>query len=151
MINIDRERYLQHTVTDLETPNEPLSIEFPVLGNYSCDSDFGNFIPHLFVIPPTQKSEMTFQFDLLAAAEEIILCQYSSIGVIDNEDESEKISRHEEVINFPPQIWTLYFDGSKSQEGSRAGCILIHPKGKQTFYPVDWNSNALITLLNMKL
>ena len=31
------------------------------------------------------------------------------------------------------QIWTLYFDGSKSQEGSGAGCILIVPKGKRHF------------------
>jgi hypothetical protein len=55
MIKIDREKYLKHTVTDLETPNEPSSTEFPVLGNYSCDSDFGNFTPHLSDIPPTQK------------------------------------------------------------------------------------------------
>jgi hypothetical protein len=66
-----------HNVTDLETPNEPSSIESHVLGNYSCDFDFGSFSPHLFDIPPTQKSEMTFQVDLLAVAEEGILCQYS--------------------------------------------------------------------------
>jgi ribonuclease HI len=28
-------------------------------------------------------------------------------------------------------IWTLYFDGSKSQEGSGAGCILIDPRGRR--------------------
>jgi hypothetical protein len=37
MIRIDREKYLKHIATDLETKNEPLSTEFPVLGNYSCD------------------------------------------------------------------------------------------------------------------
>jgi len=42
MIRIDREIYLKHTVTDLETLNEPSSIDFLVLGNYSCDYDFGN-------------------------------------------------------------------------------------------------------------
>jgi ribonuclease HI len=52
---------------------------------------------------------------------------------MDEEDESEKIARREEFSNFPSQIWTLYFDGSKSQEGSRARCILIDPKGKQNF------------------
>jgi hypothetical protein len=35
MIRIDRERYLKHTVTDLEALNEPSSTDFPVLGNYS--------------------------------------------------------------------------------------------------------------------
>jgi ribonuclease HI len=133
MIRIDRERYLKHIITDLDTPNEPSSTEFPVLGNYSCDSDFGNFTPHVSDIPPTQKSKMIFQVDLLAATEGSILCQDSPSGVADKEDESEKIARHEEVSNFPPQIWTLYFDGSKSQEGSGAGCILIDPKGKQNF------------------
>jgi hypothetical protein len=63
---------------------------------------------------------MTFQVDLLEAREESILCQDSLIGVIDKEDKSEKMVRHEEVINSPPQIWTLYFDGSKSiRVGSR--------------------------------
>jgi hypothetical protein len=38
MIKIDRERYLKHTVTDIETLNEPSSTDFPILGNYSCDS-----------------------------------------------------------------------------------------------------------------
>jgi hypothetical protein len=47
MIIIDRERYLKHTVTDLETLNEPSSTDFPVLGNYSCDSYFGKLLPSL--------------------------------------------------------------------------------------------------------
>jgi ribonuclease HI len=76
---------------------------------------------------------MTFQVNLLAAAEESIFCQDSPSGVADKEDESEKIARHEEVTNFSSQVWTLYFDGSKSQEGLGAGCILIDPKGKQNF------------------
>jgi hypothetical protein len=45
MIRIDRESYLKHTFTDLETLNEPSSTDFPVLGNYSCDSDFGIYPP----------------------------------------------------------------------------------------------------------
>jgi hypothetical protein len=42
MIRIDKEIYLKHIVTDLETPNEPSSTTFHVLGNYSCDFDFNN-------------------------------------------------------------------------------------------------------------
>jgi hypothetical protein len=76
---------------------------------------------------------MIFQVDLLEATEERILCPDSPSGVADKKDEIEKIARHEEVSNSPPQIWTLYFDGSKSQEGSGAQCILIEPKGKQNF------------------
>ena len=30
------------------------------------------------------------------------------------------------------QIWSLYFDGSKSKEGAGAGCIIINPEGNKT-------------------
>jgi len=33
MVRIDRERYLKHTVTNLEDLNEPSSTYFPILGN----------------------------------------------------------------------------------------------------------------------
>jgi ribonuclease HI len=45
----------------------------------------------------------------------------------------EKIGRQGEVDGFLSQVWALYFDGSKSQGGSGAACILIDPKGKQNF------------------
>ena len=28
-------------------------------------------------------------------------------------------------------FWSLYFDGSKSSEGSRVGCILVSPQGEK--------------------
>jgi hypothetical protein len=31
------------------------------------------------------------------------------------------------------QIWSLYFDGSKSQEGACASCVLSDPTGNKTF------------------
>ena len=61
MIRIDRERYLKHIVTDLEALNEPSLTNFPVIGNYSWDSDFGNFSPLSSDVPLTQNYEMTFQ------------------------------------------------------------------------------------------
>jgi ribonuclease HI len=30
------------------------------------------------------------------------------------------------------QIWSLYFDGSKSKEGAGAGCVIIDPIGNKT-------------------
>jgi hypothetical protein len=61
MIKIDRERYLKHTITDLENLNEPSSTYFPVIGNYSCDSHFRNFSPLLSDAPLSQNFEMVFQ------------------------------------------------------------------------------------------
>jgi hypothetical protein len=75
MIKIDRERYLKHTITDLETLNEPTSIDFPVLGNYSRDSDFRNFSPLSSNVPLTQNSKIIFQENLPTTIEETLFCQ----------------------------------------------------------------------------
>jgi hypothetical protein len=55
MIKIDRERYLKHTVNDLETSNEISSTDFPILGNYSFESYFENSPPSypMFLLPKT--------------------------------------------------------------------------------------------------
>jgi hypothetical protein len=133
MIIIDRERYLKHTVTDLETLNEPSSTDFPVLGNYSCDSYFGNFSPLSSDVPLTQNSEMIFQEELPTAAEETLFCQEPALEITELAGGKEESNREGEADTCFPQVWTLYFDGSKSQEGSGAGCILINPKGKRHF------------------
>jgi ribonuclease HI len=133
MIRIDRERYLKHTVTDLETLNEPSSTDFPVLGNYSCDSYFGNFSPLLSDVPLTQNSEMVFQEKSPIPIEETLFCQEPVLEISELAAEKKESNREREAHTPCPQCWTLYFDGSKSQEGSGAGCILIDPKGKCHF------------------
>jgi hypothetical protein len=130
MIRIDRERYLKHTVTDLESFNEPWSTDFPVLRNYSYNYDFGNFSTLSYDVPLTQKSKITFQVNLLVVAEETLFCQEPLLETIDKIGGEEEVSRHGESNDFCSQVWTLYFDGSKSQQGLGAGCILIDPKGK---------------------
>jgi hypothetical protein len=73
MIRIDR--YLKHTVIDLETPNELSSIDFHILGNYSCDSYFGNFAPLLSNVSLTQNSKLIFQEKLLIPTRDTLFCQ----------------------------------------------------------------------------
>jgi ribonuclease HI len=36
-------------------------------------------------------------------------------------------------IKYTHDIWTLYFDGSKYQEGDGARCLFIDPRGKRSF------------------
>jgi hypothetical protein len=81
MIKIYRERYLKHTITDLETLNEPSSIDFPVLGNYSCDSYFNNFSPLSSDVPLTQNYEMVFQKKSSMLIEETLFCQEPMIEI----------------------------------------------------------------------
>jgi ribonuclease HI len=133
MIRIDRERYLKHTVTDLETLNEPSSTDFPVLGNYSCDSYFDNFSPLSSDVPLTQNSEMVFQEKSSIPTEETLFCQEPVLEIMEQKIREKESDKREETDNLRSQIWTIYFDGSKSQEGSGAGCILIDPKGKCHF------------------
>ena len=72
---------------------------------------------------------MTFQVNLLIVVGEIILSQEPMLETTNKVYIDEKINRHEEVVKFQSQVWMLYFDGSKSQEGPGAGCIFIDPKG----------------------
>jgi hypothetical protein len=130
MIRIDRERYMKHTVTDLETLNEPSSMDFPMLGNYSYDSYFEKFSPLSSNVPLTQNSEMIFQEELPTMEEETLLCQEPALETTKLARGKEESDRKWEADSCFPQVWNLYFDGSKSQEGSGAGFILINPRGK---------------------
>jgi ribonuclease HI len=133
MIRIDRERYLKHTVTNLETPNEPSSTEFPVLGNYSCDSYFRISPPFPSDVPITQNSELVFRNrEPTPAGGTLFRQEYVQ------ENPRQKIRKQqgdeeEGTGNTRSQIQTMCFDRSKSQERSGAGCILINPKDKRHF------------------
>ena len=74
MNKIDRERYLKQTFINLETLNEPSLTYFLMLGNYSCDFDFGNFSPLSFDVPLTQNSEIIFREEFSMVAEETFFC-----------------------------------------------------------------------------
>jgi hypothetical protein len=133
MIRIDRERYLKHTVTDLETPNEPSSTDFPILGNYSCDSYFGNFAPLLSDVPLTQNSELIFQEKSVDTDRRHPFMPKLGARTCETRGREQETNKGNKNSDSRSQIWTLYFDGSKSQEGSGAGCILINPIGKRHF------------------
>jgi hypothetical protein len=113
MIMIDRERCIERTVTDLDTPNEPLSTYFPVLHNYSCDSYFGNLSPYQSDIPSKKKSKIIFQIDLLVASEESMTHQEFPTKVVAQEVEIEETTSHVEIGNPSLLMWIMYFDGSK--------------------------------------
>jgi hypothetical protein len=75
MIRIDREIHLKHTITNLETPNETSSTDFPMLGNYSRDSNFKNLCPLSSDVPLTQNSEISFQENFPMTVEQTLFFQ----------------------------------------------------------------------------
>jgi hypothetical protein len=96
-------------VTDLNDANEPFTASANSFEMQGMNTFFGNFMTEISPITdPGQQSEvMTYT-------------QTSSLPSMPNTADET-------------QIWSLYFDGSKSKEGAGAGCVLIDPAGNKTF------------------
>jgi hypothetical protein len=101
MIKINRERYVKHMIIDLETPNEPVSTNFPVLGNYSWDSHFGDFTPLLSTIPFTENYEIIFQEEQLTPIRNALFCQNPTIELTGQEIRKQEINIEQGKERFP--------------------------------------------------
>ena len=84
-------------------------------------------------VPLTQKSEMVFQGKSSIPTGGTLLCQEHVLEITRQNIGEQESNKKEEKGNCRSQIWTIYFDGYKSQEGSGARRILIDPKGKRHF------------------
>jgi ribonuclease HI len=107
-IRVNRERYLKFTVTDLNDPNEPYTPPADSPEVQGMDTYFENFMAEVSPIDDSQQ-----QSEILAYTQPTASIQQSC------EPEEN-------------QIWSLYFDSSKSKEGASAGCIIIDPAGNKT-------------------
>jgi ribonuclease HI len=105
---VNHERYLKFTITDLNDPNEPYTPPADSPEVQGMDTCFRNFMVEASPINnPQQQSEIKACTQLTASMKQ----------------------SHEPDGN---QIWSLYFDGSKSKEGAGAGCIIIDLTGNKT-------------------
>jgi hypothetical protein len=73
---------------------------------------------------------MVFQEEFLMPREDSLFCQDLVLSLPEAKIEERDTDWNG---NHHSQIWTLYFDGSKSQEGLGVECILIDEKGKCYF------------------
>jgi ribonuclease HI len=108
-IKINRERYLKYTVTDLNNPNETFTTAVNSIEMQGMNTFFVNFMTEISSITNPEQ-----EFEVTAYTQTSTLS--STPNIVDDE-----------------QIWSLYFDGSKSWEGTGVGCVLIDPMGKKTF------------------
>jgi hypothetical protein len=122
-----------------------------MLGNYSCDSYFRNFSAPSSDVPLTQNCKIIFQEEVSMTVGETLFYQESVLEIIELIGDNEESDIKEEYDKFRPQFWTLYFEGSKLQEGSGAGCILIDLKGKRHFLSCRLEFECTKTPLSMKL
>jgi hypothetical protein len=108
-IKINKEHYIKHTVKDLNDTNEPFITSSNSFERQGMHTFFGNFMTEISPITePAQQSE-------------VVTCTQTSTlpSMASTFDDA--------------QIWSLYFEGSKSKEGVGAGCVLIDPTGNKTF------------------
>lgn len=110
-IQVDQEKHLKHIVTKIEGDNELVAFNNNIIDNYSAESFLGNFKAH----------ESPF-------LDNVVISQVENFLQIDASECKNFINKL--VVN--TLFWTLYFDGSKSNNGAGAGCILIIPEGEKT-------------------
>ena len=107
-IRVNRERYLKFTVTDLNDPNEPYTPSADSPEVQGMDTFFKNFMAEVSpIINPEQQSE--------------IITYVQPTATIQQSREPDG-----------NQLWSLYFDGSKSKEGAGTCYIIIDPTGNKT-------------------
>ena len=110
-IKVERELHQKYIVTDLEGENEAIAYNSSIIDNYLVDSFLGNFNAH--TSPYLENSVL------------------SQVENFSQTDDSKCVSFLYDPVN-TSLFWKLYFDGSKSNEGSGAGCVLISPEGNKT-------------------
>ena len=107
---------MKHNVTQFKGKNELVD---SVLGNYFIELEQGNYQAE------EASNTSDAQPDLLRFSQaDEINCKIVDLALDVDVDSCTIV-----VDNF----WTLFFDGSKTLEGSVAGCVLIDPKKNKHF------------------
>ena len=111
---------MKHNVTQLEGKNELVNVLSSVLGNYFLELEPRNYQAK------EARCEPNTQFNLL---------QFSWTNDIDCNIVNlvTNIDNNTNQVELEDRFWFMYFDGSKTQEGSGAGCIRIDPNKNKHF------------------
>ena len=124
---------MKYNVTQLEGKNEPVN---SVLENYFIELEPGNYeAEEPSSTPDTQPDLLQF-----SRADEI------DCKIVDLVSNVVLNSSSVAVDSF----WALYFDGSKTLEGSRSSCVLIDPKKNKHFLSCRLEFDVQIIQPSMK-
>jgi hypothetical protein len=105
-LRINREHYLKYTVTDLNDSNEPFVPSVNALESQGMNTFFGNFVAELSTIAdPNQQSEISVCTQVSTSK--------NDVNIVNSCENDE--------------IWSLYFDGSKSREGVQCWLFIDRP------------------------
>ena len=107
---------MKNTITGLNDTNEPVMFSTSIIGNFCFETFFGELNVEL---SPNVNSYK--QSELLHSTQ-IIEPHYTLVDIISTDCSVEPTN---------PNLWSLYFDYSRSNDGAIVGCLLIDSHGNQ--------------------
>ena len=122
---------MKHMVTGLYDTHESVMFSNSILGKFHFDTLFRELEVKLSPLVNSNK-----QYELLHTTW-IVEPHCTIVYDCTKVDYSTCTNLVSSSTNFSlelidPQIWTIYFDGSKNKEGVGVGCLLIDPHGNKT-------------------
>jgi len=112
---------MKHNVTPLNGQNELLALAKLMFGNYFLETQLGCYLAQSSPTPPDTQLGLlpcrTGENETCTG-----LCNSSSSSVSSTSAASGPCTN---------DLWILYFDGSKTQDGFGAGCVLIDPRKRK--------------------
>ena len=117
--------------TDLNYPNELVMFSNSILGNFFFETFFEELEVEKYTYADSnEQSELLHKTQIV----EPHCNRVKDCIKLDSNNCTYVVSRScdfsLELTN--PNIWTLYFDGSRNKEGASIGCLLIDPHGNKT-------------------
>ena len=125
-IKVECERYMKHTINDLNDLNEPVMLSNSSMGNFCFDTFFWELEAELYPLADSHN-----QYELLHSTQ-IAKHNYTIVDSCTKVDSSDYTNVVSSSSNFCLEltdldIWTLYFDISRNKEGAGVGYLLIDP------------------------
>ena len=111
---------MKQNITQLEENNEHINFSSSVLGNYFLEIELGNY----------QDEEVSYELDTQSNLLQFLWDDDIDCNIVNL---FTNVGNDTNQTYLEDRFWILYFDGSKTQEGSGAGCILIDPEKKKHF------------------
>ena len=111
---------MKHNVTQLEGNNENIKFSSSVLGNYFLDIEPRNYQAY----EVSHESDTQLQLLYFSRTDDI---DCNIVNLVSN------LESNTNQVDLENRFWFLYFDGSKTQEGSGADCVLIESEKNKHF------------------
>ena len=110
---------MKHIVTELNDANEPVMFNHSILGNFCFETFFGELEEEASTYADSNEQSKLLQITQADEPHCTILGDCTNVDT-NNNSEIVPISCDFVLELIDPNIWTLYFDGSRNKEGAGA-------------------------------